>query len=36
MPLDAARDALIAVQARVIEALAAENARLAVVLADKA
>jgi hypothetical protein len=28
MPLDAARDAVIAVQARVIEALAAENARL--------
>ena len=29
MPLDAARDAVIAAQARVIEALAAENARLA-------
>jgi hypothetical protein len=29
MPLDAARDAVIAVQARVIGALAADNARLA-------
>ena len=29
MPLDAARDAVIAMQARVIETLAAENARLA-------
>jgi hypothetical protein len=29
MPVDAARDAVIAVQARVIGALAADNARLA-------
>jgi transposase len=36
MPLDAARDAVIAVQARVIEALAAENARLAGQVADLA
>src|SRR5215472_16561550 len=36
MPLDAARDAVIAVQARVIEALAAEDARLAGQAADLA
>jgi transposase len=36
MPLDAARDAVIAVQARVIEALAAENSRLAGQVADLA
>jgi transposase len=36
MPLDAARDAVIAVQARIIEALAAENARLAGQVADLA
>ena len=36
MPLDAARDAVIAVQARVIGALAAENARLAGQVADLA
>lgn len=36
MPLDAARDAVIAVQAGVIEALAAENARLAGQVADLA
>jgi transposase len=36
MPLGAARDAVIAVQARVIEALAAENARLAGQVADLA
>ena len=36
MPLDAARNAVIAVQARVIEALAAENARLAGQVADLA
>jgi transposase len=36
MPLDAARDAVITVQARVIEALAAENARLARQVADLA
>jgi transposase len=35
-PLDAARDAVIAAQARVIEALAAENARLAGRVADLA
>ena len=35
-PLDAARDAVIAVQARVIEVLAAENARLTGQLADLA
>jgi hypothetical protein len=29
MPLDAARDAMIAVQARVVEVLAAENSQLA-------
>jgi transposase len=36
MPLDAARDTVIAVQTRVIEALAAENARLAGQVADLA
>ena len=36
MPRDAARDAVIAVQARVIELLAAENARLAGQVADLA
>src|SRR6266851_4671656 len=36
MPLDAARDAVIAVQARVIGLLAAENARLAGQVADLA
>ena len=36
MPLDAARDAVIAVQARVVELLAAENARLAGQVADLA
>jgi transposase len=36
IPLDAARDAVIAAQARVIEALAAENARLAGQVADLA
>jgi transposase len=36
MPLDAARDAVIALQARVIAALAAENARLAGQVADLA
>lgn len=36
MPLDAARDAVITVQARVIEMLAAENARLAGQVADLA
>lgn len=36
MPLDAARDAVIAVQARVIGGLAAENARLAGQVADLA
>jgi hypothetical protein len=36
MPLDAARDAVIVMQARVIEALAAENTRLAGRVADLA
>jgi hypothetical protein len=36
MPLDAARDAVITVQAGVIEMLAAENARLAGQVADLA
>jgi len=36
MPLDAARDAVIAMQATVIQALAAENVRLAGQVADLA